>query len=83
MQIVLNGEDTELEEGANLAQLLEQRGFSGRRLAVEVNGEIVPRSEYEHHRLEPADRVEVVHAIGGGAGDPGAGVSACESRAWS
>jgi len=41
-------------------------GLSGRRLAMEVNREIVPRSEYAEHVLHDGDQVEIVHAIGGG-----------------
>jgi sulfur carrier protein len=49
-----------------VAQLLEDMALTARRLAVEVNLEIVPRSTYADHRLRPGDRVEIVHAIGGG-----------------
>ena len=68
MQVTVNGESIELREGLSVQDLIEDRDLTGRRLAVEVNGEIVPRSEYPDHRLEPGDRVEVVHAIGGGGG---------------
>ena len=40
--------------------------LGGRRIAFEVNGEIVPRSRYSDHELRPGDRVEIVHAVGGG-----------------
>ena len=66
MKIVLNGENTEVSEGASIQALVEQLALTGRRIAVEVNEEIVPRSEYEAHQLAPGDQVEVVHAIGGG-----------------
>lgn len=66
MQIQLNGESHELADSATVATLIEDLGLVGRRLAVEVNEDIVPRSQHGEHRLQTGDRVEVVHAIGGG-----------------
>jgi len=66
MQICLNGEAREVDAGIALAELLEQTGLGGHRVAVEVNGSIVPRSRHAEHRLSAGDRVEIVHALGGG-----------------
>jgi sulfur carrier protein len=66
MQIVLNGESREVPEGCTAAQLVEQLGLTNERIAMEVNLEIVPRSHYAQHNLSTGDRVEIVHAIGGG-----------------
>ncbi len=66
MKIYVNGEEREVAEGMTIAELLALLAMQGRRLAVEVNEEIVPRSEHERRRLSPGDRVEVVQAIGGG-----------------
>ena len=66
MKIVLNGEDRELTAPTTVAQLLEQIGLAEKRVAVEVNLEIVPRSEHSGHTLNDRDRVEIVQAIGGG-----------------
>ena len=66
MQIYLNGEAREVASALTVADLLEDLALAGRRLAVEVNLEIVPRSAYADIVLQPGDRVEVVHAIGGG-----------------
>lgn len=66
MKIVLNGQEREIDETASLAQVLEIAGYAGRRVAVEVNREIVPRSRHAGHPLAAGDRVEIVHAIGGG-----------------
>ncbi|MBS9404638.1 sulfur carrier protein ThiS [Halomonas sp. TRM85114] len=66
MQILLNGETRALESNATVAELVESLGLAGRRIAVEVNEEIVPKSEHDGIRLTEGDRVEVVHAIGGG-----------------
>ncbi len=66
MEIVLNGEPLRVEEATTIAQLLDRTGLTERRVAVEVNRSIVPRSQHGQHRLNAGDRVEVVHAIGGG-----------------
>jgi sulfur carrier protein len=66
MDIVLNGEARSVPDGLTAQQLIEQLGLAGRRLALEVNEQIVPRSRFEAHSLRPGDRVEIVHAIGGG-----------------
>jgi sulfur carrier protein len=66
MQIQLNGRDFEVPAGATVADLLLQLQLLGRRVAVELNLDIVPRSQHGTTRLQAGDRVEVVHAIGGG-----------------
>ena len=66
MNIVVNGTPKDIAEGFTAAQLIEQMGLTGKRLAMEVNQEIVPRSEYPAYQFQPDDRVEIVHAIGGG-----------------
>lgn len=66
MRIQVNGDNIELREGASLAELVEQLGLTGKRIAAEVNLEIVPRSEHAGLSLKDGDRVEIVHAIGGG-----------------
>lgn len=66
MEITLNGVPTVLPEHATIDQLLAQAGLTGRRVAVEVEGAIVPRSAHAAHVLRPGDRVEIVHALGGG-----------------
>ncbi len=67
MNIVLNGKSQPVEVGTTLESLIEQLDLGGsRRLAVELNEEVIPRSRYAQHRLRPGDQVEIVHAIGGG-----------------
>lgn len=66
MEIVVNGEPRQVAEEATAADLIRLLGLEGRRLAMEINREIVPRSRYGERRLRPGDRVEIVHAIGGG-----------------
>ncbi|MDO1528158.1 sulfur carrier protein ThiS [Fulvimonas sp. R45] len=66
MQIKLNGQPHVCAPATTLARLLEAAGYAGRRVAVEVNHEIVPRSRHPEHVLAEGDHVEIVHAIGGG-----------------
>lgn len=66
MHVVVNGETLQLAEQATLQDLLEQLQLAGKRVAVEVNLEVVPRSQHASHQLRPNDRIEIVHAIGGG-----------------
>ena len=66
MNIVLNGEQRGLEQALTVLGLIEQLDLTGKRLAVEVNEEVIPRSQHEAFRLQDGDRVEIVQAIGGG-----------------
>ncbi|HCU53892.1 MAG TPA: thiamine biosynthesis protein ThiS [Gammaproteobacteria bacterium] len=66
MRIVVNGQEKTLTAPVTVAALLGELGMSGKRVAVEVNREIVPRSRHDEVRLQDNDRVEVVFAIGGG-----------------
>lgn len=66
MQIQLNGEAFELPDDQTVADLIGRLDLAGRRLAVELNLDIVPRSQHATTPLREGDQVEVVHAIGGG-----------------
>ena len=66
MQIFLNGQVHECTAPISVAALLAATGYGQRRVAVEVNREIVPRSRHAEHTLHESDRVEIVQAIGGG-----------------
>ncbi|MEA1080619.1 sulfur carrier protein ThiS [Marinobacter qingdaonensis] len=66
MQVEVNGDAMELPAGATVVTLIEHLALAGKRLAVEVNEDIVPRSQHGDFVLNDGDRVEVVHAIGGG-----------------
>ena len=70
MQIILNGEahtlPNETAESFYIADLIEQLGLTGQRLAIELNGDIVPRSQHATFALNDGDKVEIVRAIGGG-----------------
>ena len=66
MQVTINGQTRELASGATAADVIELLGLRGKRLAMEINEEILPRSRYPDHTLREGDAVEIVHAIGGG-----------------
>lgn len=66
MQITLNGEAFVLADAISVAALIEHMQLTGKRIAVEVNEDIVPRGMHATHILHAGDRVEIVHAIGGG-----------------
>ncbi len=68
MKLTVNGQPAEIAEPMSVAEFLAQRGLAqaGRRVAVEVNGQVVPRRELEAVRLKEGDRMEVVTLVGGG-----------------
>ena len=66
MEIVLNGQAKILAGPLSVAALVAELGFTGKRIAVERNGEIVPKSTYGHVMIGAADRLEIVVAVGGG-----------------
>jgi len=66
VQIILNGDNTVIADAATVSTLIEQLGLTGKRIAIELNETIVPRSAHAETVLHDGDRVEIVHAIGGG-----------------
>lgn len=64
--LVINGEPREFEAAMKVAQLVEQLGLAGRKIALERNGEIVPRSQFGEQSVVDGDRLEIVVAVGGG-----------------
>ena len=64
--IKLNGEEKEIKNNSNVNDLLTQLEIKAARLAIEVNEEILPRSQFDHYVFCQNDKVEIVHAIGGG-----------------
>ncbi len=66
IEITLNGEPRRLPSQLTAQELIAMLDLQSRRLAMEVNQEIVPRSRFAERRLEHGDRVEIVFAIGGG-----------------
>jgi len=66
IQLSVNGQPRQLEPGANLERLLQALELAGKKVAVEKNGEIVPRSRYADTALADGDSLEIVVAVGGG-----------------
>lgn len=66
MNITLNGEAREIEAATTVAGLMEILGYTGKRIAVERNGDIVPKSRHADTQLVEGDKLEVVVAVGGG-----------------
>jgi len=67
MTIVLNGDKQQVNDNTSISQLLKSLNLENRRLAVEINQQIIPRSDFDQHILNELDRVEIVQAIGGGS----------------
>jgi len=65
--IILNGKNKQLDGNTSIAQLLENLDLSEKRLAVEINQQIIPRSDFASFTLNENDNVEIVQAIGGGS----------------
>ena len=66
MKIHLNGKELQVDSGTTLMQLINNEGMADKRLAAEVNREIITKAEHINHILVEGDIVEIVHAIGGG-----------------
>lgn len=66
MKIVVNGDAVELEAPMTVRQLVEHLELGGGPVAVERNGEVVPRALHAETALAEGDRVEIVHFVGGG-----------------
>jgi len=66
MEITINGEPRQFSAALTVAELVDLLGYTGKRIAVERNGEIVPRSLHADALLTAGDRLEIVVAVGGG-----------------
>jgi sulfur carrier protein len=64
--VTINGEPRQFETAVSLAQLLERLDLAGRKIAIDRNGEIVPRSRFGEQTVDDGDRLEIVVAVGGG-----------------
>ena len=65
-KIQLNGDPYEINYGTNLNELLNQLKIEKKKVAIEINGEIVQKEKYQNLVLNKDDKVEIVHFIGGG-----------------
>jgi len=66
MNIVLNGQPHSVMQTCSVADLVQALGYADKRIAVERNGEIVPRSQHVDTPINEGDRLEIVVAVGGG-----------------
>jgi sulfur carrier protein len=66
MKVIVNGKPLAVSAGTSIAELLTQLSLAGKRVAVERNGEIVPKSLHATSCLSEGDRLEIVVAVGGG-----------------
>ena len=66
MEVIVNGLSRAVDAPVTLAELVRALGLEGKRIAVERNGEIVPKSRYATTRVDADDRLEIVGAVGGG-----------------
>ena len=66
ISITINGEHRQFDAPLNCADLVARLELSGKRIAIERNGEIVPRSRYVEQALSEGDQLEIVVAVGGG-----------------
>jgi thiamine biosynthesis protein ThiS len=66
MRLFINGDEKSFADSLSLAELIEQLGMKGDRVAVELNREIVFRSQWPETTLKDGDRLEIVHFVGGG-----------------
>lgn len=66
MKVTINGETRELAADSTLQSLLEALDMTRGRVAVEINQEIIPRSQHSEHLLHDGDKIEIIHAVGGG-----------------
>lgn len=64
--VIINGAARQLPDSTSVAALIDEMGLAGKRIALERNGEIVPRSFFVTQRLADGDKLEVVVAVGGG-----------------
>ena len=66
MKIIVNGEELSLPQNSNIDDLINQLGFQNKRIAVEINESIIPKSKNSSFFIEAKDRIEVIDAVGGG-----------------
>ncbi len=66
IQLTINGQPQQFDAPINVTQLVDHLALHGKRIAIERNGEIVPRSQFSKQMLSQGDQLEVVVAVGGG-----------------
>jgi sulfur carrier protein len=66
LDVTVNGKDRSLSNPISVSQLIREMDLQGKRIAVEINGEIIPASQHSSYLISNHDRIEIVGAIGGG-----------------
>ncbi len=66
MQIIVNGDNKQFSDSLSISELIQQLGLADKRIAIEVNEQIIPKGDHNSRQLIDGDRIEIVHAIGGG-----------------
>jgi len=66
MTVTINGERRDIPDGLTVAGLVEHLGLAGDRIAIERNLDIFPRAHWQETQVQPNDRFEIVHFVGGG-----------------
>ena len=66
MKVILNGKQTNLDNYITAQQLLSEMGYQDKRIALEINGEVIPKSEYSNKIIAENDEIEIIIAVGGG-----------------
>jgi sulfur carrier protein len=66
LELKINGENRQFPENLSVAGLIDLLGYTGKRIAIERNGEIVPKSQHATTQLATGDQLEIVVAVGGG-----------------
>lgn len=66
MQLIINGQQQSYDGPLNIQQLVEKLALQNKRIAIEYNGEIIPRSRFPEQALNEGDQLEIIMAVGGG-----------------
>lgn len=66
MQIYINGDIRSVAENLSISKLIKSLGLENKRIAIELNQELIPRSRFSTQHLSNEDRIEIIHAVGGG-----------------
>ena len=66
MKILVNGEKISLPEDSSIEGLIVHLGYQNQRIAIEINGSIIPKSNHSSYLLQELDKVEIINAVGGG-----------------
>jgi len=66
IKVLLNGKNKTIKDKTNLNLLLKKLSIESNKVAIEINGEVVPKNDYEKKIIKTNDKIEIVHFIGGG-----------------